>query len=245
VDAVCGEEKKMLAIHSFPSTSTVMLIDGKRKLPTSVESEVDNLWQAEQRRRGTSIFNGNIFSAVEASSRRIIGRVVEYRHLIAQMARPELYDALQVRPVAVSGLFECADGIVFGRRSDTMMQDAGLWELVPSGGLDTSNRAPGEVDYRAQLLTELDEEIGIGSDAISSLTPFCLVEDLDSHVLDIGIAMVSPLSADAMLRIHREAKSNEYEELRVVPVADMAKFIRGEAAQLVGVSAALIDQFLK
>src|ERR1700682_5560188 len=38
---------KMLAIHSFPPTSTVMLLDGKRKLPTSVESEVDSLWQAE------------------------------------------------------------------------------------------------------------------------------------------------------------------------------------------------------
>lgn len=235
----------MPTIHEFLPSSTVLLLDVDQNLPASVESEIDDLWQAERQRRGKSIFNGNIVSAVETSPERIIGRVAEYRHLIAQRARPDLYDVLRVRPVAVSGLLECAEGIVFGRRSDSMTQDAALWELVPSGGLDAVKGPSGEVNYRAQILTELNEETGIGSDSISSLTPFCLVEDLDSHVLDIGIALVSQLSAHAMLRIHRATVSKEYKELRVVPLADVANFIQSEAEQLVSVSAALIEHFLK
>lgn len=213
-------------------------------LPAAVESDVEHLWQAEQQHRGTSLFNGKILSAVEISPHRIVGRVVEYRHLIAQRARPELFDVLRVRPVAVSGVFECADGIVFGRRPGTVTQDAGLWELVPSGGIDTSEVPEGaEVDYRAQILTELHEEIGIGSDSVASIRPFCLVDDLDSHVLDIGIVMESPLSASEVLKIHREAATKDYDELRIVHRAEVDAFIQKEKSQLVGVSAILMERF--
>jgi hypothetical protein len=220
-----------------------MLLDRRISLSALVESEVENLWLAEQRRRGTSIFNGSIFSAVEIVPLRISGRAVEYRHWVAQKARPELFDVLDVRPVAVSGLLECAEGIVFGRRGAAVTQDAGSWELVPSGGLDARNRVPGEVDYCGHCMTELREEIGIDSNAVVSVKPFCLVEDLDSHVLDIGVAMESPLDADTVLRIHRAAVSKEYDELRVVPRAALAEFGRSEAAQLVRVSAALLGRF--
>ena len=235
----------MLHVLKFLPTSTVTLQGAEVKLPASVEAEVECIWQAEQKRRGKALFNGRILSALEVTPQTISGRAVEYRHLIAQRARPELYNVLQVRPVAVSGLFECAEGIVFGRRADTMTQDAGLWELVPSGGIDVSKVAYGEeVDYRAKILTELNEEIGLSSDFVSNVSPFCLVDDLDSHVLDIGIAIASPLSADAVLRIHRAAASKEYEELRVVPLTEVGGFMQVEASQLVGVSAALINQFL-
>ena len=234
----------MLKVHHWLPTSTIVLLAAAFTLPASVESVVEHLWQAEQQRRGQSLFNGKILSAVEISPQRILGRVLEYRHLIAQRARPELFDVLRVRPVAVSGVFECADGIVFGRRAGTMTQDAGLWELVPSGGIDTSEVPDGaEVDYRAQILTELHKEIGIGSDSVASIRPFCLVDDLDSHVLDIGLMMESPLSASAVLKIHREAATRDYDELRVVDRAEVDGFIQGEASQLVGVSAILIQQF--
>jgi hypothetical protein len=236
----------MLAVREWFSTSTVVLLDSTVTLPLSIQSEVEQLWQAEQRRCGKPLSNGRILSAVEISPLRIRGRVVEYRHLIAQRARPELFDVLRVRPVAVSGVLECADGIVLGRRAATMTQDAGLWELVPSGGIDTSSVPVGaEVDYRAQILTELHEEIGIDAEWVTSIRPFCLVDDLDSHVLDIGIAMESPLSAGAVLKLHREAATGEYDELRVVDRAEVGRFIQGEASQLVGVSAMLIQESVR
>lgn len=236
----------MLAVHEWFSTSTVVLLDSTDTLPTAVQSEVEQLWQAEQQRRGKSLSNGRILSAVEISPQRILGRVVEYRHLIAQRARPELFDVLRVRPVAVSGMLECADGIVLGRRAATVTQHAGLWELVPSGGLDTSGVPEGsEVDYRAQILIELREEVGIDAEWVTSIRPFCLVDDLDSHVLDIGLGMDSPLSSAAVLNIHRERATKEYDELRVVAREAVDGFIQGEASRLVGVSARLIQESVR
>lgn len=232
----------MLNVMSFSSSAVVRLNDTPLVLPSDLEAEVENLWQTEQQRRGKALFNGKIFSAVEITPDTIYGRIVEYRHLIAQRAKPELFDALKVRPVAVSGLFECADGVVFGRRSGTMTQDAGLWELCPSGGLDTSETAAGgNVDYSAQILTELQEEIGIGSNAVSEIRPFCLVDDLDSHVVDIGIALTSQLQADEVLSIHRAAATKEYDELLIVPHDDIAQFVAAKRGELVGVSVSLLE----
>ena len=241
--ALRGTATQMLTTRTFLPTSTVTLI-GKGSPPQALESEVEMLWRAEQERRGESLFNGNILSAVEITQAGILGRVAEYRHLVAQRARPQLFDYLQVRPVAVSGLLQCADGIVFGRRARTVTQHPGLWELVPSGGLDTSKVSEsGVIDYRAQLLTELLEELGINANSVSSIRPFSLVEDSGSHVIDIGIALASQLSAAQVLRAHREAKTKEYAELRVLSVDEVDCFVRFEASQLVGVSTVLIRQF--
>lgn len=232
----------MLKVSDFSSSAVVRLTDSPLVLPSDLEVEVELLWQAEQARRGKALFNGKIFSAVEITPDTILGRIVEYRHLIAQRAKPELFDVLNVRPVAVSGLFECANGVVFGRRSGAMTQDAGLWELCPSGGLDTSKTAAGgKMDYRAQILTELSEEIGISHDDVTEIRPFCLVDDLDSHVIDIGIALTSRLSSDEVLATHRAAATKEYDELLIVPHDEVAQFVEGKRGQLVVVSAALLE----
>ena len=232
----------MLKVTDFSSSAVVRLSDSALVLPTALNAEVDQLWQAEQARRGKALFNGKIFSAVEITPDTIHGRIVEYRHLIAQRAKPELFEALNVRPVAVSGLFQCENGVVFGRRSGTMTQDAGLWELCPSGGLDTSKTAAGgKMDYCAQILTELQEEIGISPDVVTGIRPFCLVDDLDSHVIDIGIALTSQLSADEVIAIHRAAATKEYAELLIVPHDEVAQFLEDKRGQLVVVSAALLD----
>lgn len=235
----------MLRVQEFLPTATVTVCGMTSTLPSSVEAEVESLWLAEQQRRGKFLFNGQILSAVSISSERIIGRVVEYRHLIAQRARPDLFDHLMVRPVAVSGLFKCADGIVFGRRSGTMTQDAGLWELVPSGGIDTSKgiKEGGEIDYRAQIIAELQEEIGIDPSSVSLVRPFCLVEDPVSHVLDIGIALVSPLSYDSVRRVHHETAKKEYDELCVIPSTELDSFVKDKKSELVCVSRMLIEHF--
>lgn len=245
---VCGVNLPMLHVQKLSAASkfTVTLSEvSSTKLPDDLESEVDTLWRREQERRGKAIFNGRILSALDSTSQGIQCRVVEYRHLIAQRIRPVLYEVLRVRPVAVSGLFECADGVVFGKRGGTLTQDSGLWELVPSGGLGPDEVVlGGEIDYRSQIMTELYEEIGIDADAVSSVSPFCLVDDLDSHVLDIGIAMHSALSSDAVLRMHGATVSHEYEALQIVPLASVKEFAQDKSGQLVSVSAKLIEHFL-
>ena len=215
------------------------------KLPDDLEFEIESIWRREEERRGNAIFNGHVLSALDITPNGLRCRVVEYRHLLAQLTRPALYRVLRIKPVGVSGLFQCADGIVFGKRGLAVTQDPGLWELVPSGGLQYDKKASGgEYDYRPQIMAELQEEIGIHAGAVSSITPFCLVHDLDSHILDIGIEMVSSLTAERVLHLHGATISGEYEALRIVPRGDIVEFVREQARGLVGVSAKLIEQFL-
>jgi len=230
----------------LPNTEFTIEINGVLpKLSADLENEVERLWLAEQKLCGKAIFNGRIMSASTVSSVGIHGYIVEYRYWIAQRARPELFKDLQVRPVAVSGLFECLDGIVFGRRAASMTQDAGLWELVPSGGIDTSKinneNSTVRIDYLSQMLTELHQEIGITSSFVSSIRPFCLVDDVDAHVLDIGIAIKSPLSGDEVLRAHCQNATKEYDKLHIAIHTDASNFVQHKALPLVKVSEKIIQ----
>jgi hypothetical protein len=223
-----------------------MVLHDRFVVSGSVECEIERLWKMEQQRRAKPLVNGNILSAVSVSPLRILGRIAEYRHFIAQRARPELFEELRIRPVAVSGLLECADGLVFGRRAEGVTQEPRSWELVPSGGIDPNGLTATEgTGYLSQLLKELREEIGVESDSVSKTTPFCLVDDPDTHVLDIGVAMLSSLSGRTLHDLHRDTGSTEYGEIRVVPIAQIEAFIGNASLQLVPVSALLIQQFLQ
>jgi hypothetical protein len=221
-----------------------MVLDQPCEMPASLEAEVERLWGIEQLKRSQPLTNGSILSAVSISPHKILGRIAQYKQYIAQRARPELFDVLGIRPVAVSGVMECEDGLVFGRRADNVTQDAGLWELVPSGGIDVNGvTSAQEIDFLSQVLRELHEEIGVGDGAVARMTPFCLVDDLVSHVVDIGIAILCPLSLAALRRAQREA-SDEYEEICAIPVEGIDTFIRSTAPELVPTSVTLARQFL-
>lgn len=233
-----------LEVHEFSSDAEVIAYETPL-LSGELEEEIENLWQVERARRGGVLFNGQILSATEIAPTHVAGYFVQYRYLIAQRCRPGLFDKLGVRPVGVSGLLSCSDGFVFGRRAESTTFDAGLVELAPSGGVDASGRGnDGRVDYKTQILTELFEEIGISRDNVAELTPFCVVEDINSHVVDIGIAMTAPtLSAKTILHSHDLADSKEYEELRIIPGKHLTEFIEEMGTQLSAVSLMLLRTY--
>jgi len=233
----------MLSTHAFFPAACIRIIEEPFILPEEMNLKVERLWQAEQQRRQKPLFNGQILSAVTISSEQILGRIVEYRHLIAQQVCPALFNALQIRPVAVSGLLICADGIVFGKRTNTVTQDAGLWELVPSGGIDASKIIQGELNYRTQILDELTEETGIPRDLVSNINPFCLINNTSSHVIEIALSMTSMLSKEMVLRVHKEQATKEYDELKIISIAELEAFMSDDAVRLVDVSAMLIKVF--
>jgi hypothetical protein len=237
----------MLSVYRFSPSTRIEVLDPAADFPESVESEVARIWESlVSCRTGGAPFDGNIVSAVDIAPDIVRVRTVKYRYFAAQKARPELFATLRVRPVAVSGLLECADGVVFGRRSLAMMQNGGKWELVPSGAIDAARAdEAGVVDYRAQILIELREEIGLVAEAVCSLTPFCVIDDGDSHVLDVAIAIRSVLTADQICRAHRESATNEYDELRVIAAGAVNGFIERERPQLVEASEVLVQRYYR
>jgi hypothetical protein len=225
----------MLNVMRFKPSARIKVNGAALNPSGGVEAEIERMWNAEQSRRGEALFNGKILSAME-------GSIVEYRHLIAQRANPELFHELNVRPVAVSGLSECGAGVLFGRRAKSVTEAAGLWELCPSGGLDVSEAVVGgDVDYRAQILIELREEIGVSADAASKVAPFGMVEDSVTHVIDIGIAISISMSPNEITTAHRNFATKEYEELTIVPRKDLLAFIAKNHECITEVSKALIE----
>lgn len=91
--------------------------------------------------------------------------------------------------------------------------------------------ADGAIDLRRQLLGELREELGLPCEAVGEPRPLCIVEHPGSHVSDLGLALVTRLSAEAVLAAHRAGGNAEYEQMLVVSEAGLAAFLAevGEA----------------
>jgi hypothetical protein len=223
-------------VHEVAPDVVVWVGRAMPKLPAAVEREVERLWQAASRRVAAGgagrMFNGRVFSADVIAPHVVTGHLTEYRRVVAQIERPELFAELGVRSFAVCGVLRCADGVVVGRRHQAANYQAGMWQLAPAGSADVSAVGQdGTVDLRSQLLDELQEELGLPPEAVGEAQPLCIVEHPGCHITDLGLALVTGLSAEAVLAAHRSTGNAEYEQMLVVPEARLAGFLAevGEA----------------
>jgi hypothetical protein len=223
-------------VHEVAADIVVRVGRAMPDLPPAVASEVERLWQAASRRVAAGgagqMFNGRVFSADVIAPRLITGHLTEYRRVVAQMERPDLFAELGVRSFAVCGVLRCAGGVVVGRRHRAANYQAGMWQLAPAGSVDAGAVVEdGTVDLRRQLFGELREELGLLPDMVDEPHPLCIVEHPGSHVSDLGLALVSGLSAEAVLAAHRAGGNAEYDQIMVVPETRLAAFLAeaGEA----------------
>jgi hypothetical protein len=200
-------------------------------LPAPLEAAIDRLWDAAQARTGGALFNGRVFSADVITRHLVCGHWTEFRRIVAQMARPDLHAALGIRPLAVGGVLHGPDGVVFGRRPARAVYQAGEWQLPPAGSLDpTALRAGGRVDFVAQVLAELREEVGLEAADIDDIRPLAIVEHAraghGSHVLDLGIGLRTRLAAAEIQARHAAHGNGEYAPpLTIIPVAGLPAFL--------------------
>lgn len=230
----------MVTVHALVPNVEVIAGPEAPALAPALEAEVAAIWNAERSRR-YGLVDGRIFSVERFSPARIEGRYVPYRRLVAQRADPTLFADLHVRPLAVSGVLTCKGGIVFGRRAPDLADDPGRWELVPSGGVSPDSAgARGRIDLGRQIRAELDEEISLTSADVGSLKVICAVEDDKTRVIDVGIAITSPLVSAEILARHGRNTSREYAEIAVVTRRNLPDFV--DAREVIPVSRALLEQ---
>lgn len=237
----------MLNVHLLQSEPRVTLEAAAPAIGPDIEARVDEIWQREKELRSHDLHNGRLFSVDHRDARTIVGWMSEYRYFLAQRREPSLHAALKIKPLAVTGILSCPDGVLFGRRSARSEMDAGCWELVPSGGVDDAAVGPdGQVSLERCILTELEEETGIAASELSAHPrAVALVEDPQSHVTDIGI-MLSIASPAAQIRHCFAALGNrEYSELEIVAPTELRVFRRNRAGSLGAVSAALLNALMR
>ena len=175
--------------------------DGPLILAPDQERAVTRLWDQALLAK-PEMFDGPIITVERIEIAKLIVRRAHYRHAVAARQATEI----ALRPLAVSGLLSCPDGVVFGRRAAFVSQGAGQWELVPSGGAET-------LDLKRQILLELEEEIGLASHQVTVGQPTALL--IGKDCVDAVIPLVTDLSADALAACHAARGSREYDRLLV------------------------------
>ena len=225
-------------IHPVRPDVEVRITRPMPPLPAALEARIDALWAAASARVAAGgagrLFNGRVFSIDTIAPDRITGHLTEYRRLVAQVEDHALFGELGIRSLAACGVLSCSAGVVIGRRPAAAIYQPGMWQLCPAGSVDGGAARPdGMMDYRAQLQTELQEELGIGPEVLGAITPLCVVEHAGSHVSDLGMAVRTTLSPDAILAAHRTSGNREYDPLRIVAVPELPEFIAWAGATLV------------
>jgi 8-oxo-dGTP pyrophosphatase MutT (NUDIX family) len=237
----------MLNVHLLQSEPRVTLGAAAPTIGPDIEARVAEIWQREKELRSHGLHNGRLFSIDYCDARTIVGWMSEYRYFLAQRREPSLHAALKIKPLAVTGILSCPDGVLFGRRSGRSEMDAGCWELVPSGGVDEAAVGPaGQVSLERCILIELEEETGIGASELSAHSKaVALVEDPQSHVTDVGLMLATTSSAAQIQRRFAALENCEYSELEIVAPAQLRAFRRNRADSLGAVSAALLDALMQ
>ena len=237
----------MLNVHLLQLEPRVTLGAAAPTIGPDIEARVDEIWQREKELRSHDLYNGRLFSIDHCDAKTIVGWISEYRYFLAQRREPSLHATLKIKPLAVTGILSCSDGVLFGRRSGRSEMDSGCWELVPSGGVDDAAvGSTGQVSLERCILIELEEETGIGAAELSAHSrAVALVEDPQSHVTDVGIMLATASSAAQIQHRFAALENREYSELEIVAPAEVRAFRRNRANSLGAVSAALLDTLMQ
>ncbi len=202
---------------------------------------VEELWR--QALADGTLSNDQIFSLGHRQGAVLSGWFAEYRCWVAQMRDPELFPALSIRLLAVTGVLRVPGGIVLGRRSKAMLQDPGLWERAPSGGITPRARnSEGEINPEVQLLIELEEELGVPADVVRSVAPLALIEEHQSHVCDLIYELRVEIPFEDLHKAFRTRGSGEYDEVRLVKSGELEVFRSTEARTLSPMSRQVLER---
>jgi HAD superfamily hydrolase (TIGR01509 family) len=186
--------------------------------PPAAAERVDEIWAARTL-ADPALFDGPILGLIRHDRRRLEVAEMRYRHVLARRAEPGLGGlGLDVRPLAVTAVLLCPQGVVLGRRDSSVAADAGVWEALPAGGLS-------QPDPRAQVAEELSEELGLGPEAVGRLRARGLVADRASGVVDMVFLLETPLAFAAIEAAWRSGGRREHRELAVVPLDGLGTFL--------------------
>lgn len=209
-----------------------VLVTGNFALSAGLKQRVDSVW-IEASRRNPQLFDGTVVAVTDCSANAIQCCRVPYSVFFAAQADVDLRETLNLNVLGVSGITWFGDKILIGKRRSVSQHNNHL-ELVPSGSLTCSDSEI-EVDYRAHLLQELEEESGISGSKALSCQPFLLAIDVDAGITDICCSVQvdeDTLPADC---------TREYDELRLLSREELRELQTTRRKKWVGTSLVIFD----
>ena len=206
---------------------------------------IEKAWLTEQKRLKNKLFNGQIVSFNSIKRNTIYANYRSYKLLVAQNLHPELFSEINLQPLAFSGILECLDGFIIGRRNQYQTQDAGKWELVPSGGIEkVFDDKHLHTSLRKQVEIEIKEELGINPSKISDLEIICGIYDGSSRVVDIGVRIIIDKTFNEIFKCFNSLTYKEYDVISYVHKKNLKKILKNNNMEFVGVSKKILLEFL-
>jgi NUDIX domain len=229
---------------TFPLPMEVIDLDQPAPvLPPDLEREVERIWQEASAQDAPRLFNGQIFSLDESIGNPPRGRFIEYRRFYAQFRYPELFSGLKVRALSVCALLVTKDGVVWGQRGADSAQKPGCWELIPCGAVDLTSRTPERrLDLRTQILSELNEELGLEARNLVEATPIAFFTDTTHHIHFYAFKLFTELTKTEITSAFEKGIPREHSRLKIVPNSQLDGFISTDALELGEVSRYLLAQ---
>lgn len=188
-------------------------VGAPRRLPPHDEAIVERIWRRALR-DSDSLHDGRILTVSSIRATGIVVSAVHYRYWFAQFTAGL---ALGIHPLAITGVLRLAEGFLMGRRSDALLEDGGLWEFAPSGGVpapdDESTRVINPYD---QLVVEAQEELNLEASDLGEGEPFAIAENERTGVVDLAYLQRPVVDFTTLGSRAASALDREYAGLQVV-----------------------------
>ncbi|HEY9759838.1 MAG TPA: hypothetical protein V6C97_32060 [Oculatellaceae cyanobacterium] len=205
-------------------------------------SRVEKIWQ-QALKENSRLFDGTALCADSVSNELLTCCQVPYRFIYAQTRDLTLKNIQNLKTAAVTGVVIAHDQIFVGKRALDVTQCPGLLELVPAGSLVPSSATNGRVDFTLQLLSELEEEVGISRDKVREIRPFLLIDDEQEGVLDICCKiLLDKCESESILDNFRPG---EYSKLCALTIEELKASVEKHADRWVPASVLIIAQLAK
>ncbi len=191
---------------------------GDGSVDAALKHEIDRLWKVAQQEEGNTFFNGPVCRLVNYGYRNLTLELSTYKVFLALRRNMMLQTKLDWFSLAVSGLLLCRDGLVVGKRSNQVADEAGYWELVPSGACDGSVFEE-DKSYKSglekQVLAELIEEVGLDRKQVRVSDPCYLIINTKQRLIDVLFKIETNLSFSEISRYFQKVKE-EYSDITVL-----------------------------
>ena len=240
----------MLETENISGDMSISIIRDAFRPSQEIENAVNLIWENAIIKQDFHLTNSKVLRFIKKLNNNIIAQVCEYKYFYAQSKQPNLFATLNITILAVSGITICGNGIVVGKRSANSLQDAGYWELTPSGSIgapDISLKLG--TDYaKDQVIVELEEEIGILRREIGKISLIGYLRDTEAHVIDLLFLITTAISRKELYSRSLHTINDEYTEIHVIDLRLVAIFLWFKGKRVVASSHALLriyNQYLR
>lgn len=182
--------------------------------PPAIAARIAEIWAKEQASRGGVLFDGKILALVSATADAIQVAPTLYSVILSARRDPMVRDGLGIAPLGVTSVLSCHDGFVIGRRSPSLAMSPDMWEVMPAGGLETT-------DASAQLIQEFEEELGLPPRLVTRSEAKALVRISQKGVANILFRLHADCDRETINQAFAASGSDEHTEIDVVPVSDL------------------------